>query len=445
MPDGTPAAPAVSREKVKPGIWRRKNAKGQLVYEITYRDSDGRQRRQTVAGGVREAQTALADVKARMGRGQRVAPAPRLLFADAADAWFEEKSPALADKTIQAYRYALDVHLLPMFGRERLDRIDVSVVSKFVARMATASYRAEVESRLAANKPHSGRRAAPTEGYSVETIKLTLTPMSRTFAYAKRNLGFAGENPVMALDIDERPGYRQRKEPPRTLTRAELDRLIAHARSPWREIIATAAALGTRAGETLGLRWQDIDFAAGKVTIEQQANDRRKLAQVKTASSRRSIEAPDWLMAMFASLKLAAHENEPGDLVFATRTGKPHGRGNLLGRGLYPALDAAGLERTTFHALRHTHASLWIKDGGDVVTLSRRLGHTSPQITMTTYAHVIEEASDDAVRRARVDAMYAGSSMAAAMAASGGNNPQESASATGGEVVEIADARRAAQ
>jgi hypothetical protein len=52
-------------------------AKNRWRYEIVYRASDGDQRRQTVEGGLREAETALADVKARMGRGEKVAPTRR--------------------------------------------------------------------------------------------------------------------------------------------------------------------------------------------------------------------------------------------------------------------------------------------------------------------------------------------------------------------------------
>lgn len=40
-----------------------------------------------------------------------------------------------------------------------------------------------------------------------------------------------------------------------------------------------------------------------------------------------------------------------------------------------------------FHALRHSHASALIAAGLDVVTVSRRLGHGSPAITLTVYAH----------------------------------------------------------
>jgi integrase len=151
------------------------------------------------------------------------------------------------------------------------------------------------------------------------------------------------------------------------------------------------------------------------------------LAQVKTIDSTRTIEAPAWLMAMFAEIKLRSESTSPDDLVFCTRTGKPHGRGNLLSRGLYPAMERAGLQRKTFHALRHTHASLWIKDGGDVVTLSKRLGHSSPQVTVTTYMHAIEEANDDAVRRARVDAMYADSTMAAFLSSASQSAPPQGA------------------
>jgi hypothetical protein len=53
-----------------------------------------------------------------MGKGQRIAPAPRLTSAEAAEAWFAQKTAALSDKTVRAYRYALDAHVLPAFGRE---------------------------------------------------------------------------------------------------------------------------------------------------------------------------------------------------------------------------------------------------------------------------------------------------------------------------------------
>ena len=49
----------------------------------------------------------------------------------------------------------------------------------------------------------------------------------------------------------------------------------------------------------------------------------------------------------------------------------------------------AGL-RATFHSLRHTHASTLIAAGLDVLTISRRLGHGSPAITLNVYGHLFK-------------------------------------------------------
>ena len=57
----------------------------------------------------------------------------------------------------------------------------------------------------------------------------------------------------------------------------------------------------------------------------------------------------------------------------------------------------------TFHALRHTHASALSAAGIDVVTVSRRLGHSKPTITMNVYAHLFldtDTACADAIEKA---------------------------------------------
>ena len=81
-----------SRQRVERGIVKRTTADGRTVFEIEYRDSAGRQRRRAVAGGIRAARVALADVKARMGRGERVSPQPRLTFGQAAERYMESAS-----------------------------------------------------------------------------------------------------------------------------------------------------------------------------------------------------------------------------------------------------------------------------------------------------------------------------------------------------------------
>ena len=54
------------------------------------------------------------------------------------------------------------------------------------------------------------------------------------------------------------------------------------------------------------------------------------------------------------------------------------------------------LPRVTLHALRHSHASALIATGQDVVTVSRRLGHASPTITLSVYAHLFDKTDEAA-------------------------------------------------
>ena len=60
----------------------------------------------------------------------------------------------------------------------------------------------------------------------------------------------------------------------------------------------------------------------------------------------------------------------------------------------------------TFHALRHTHASQLIDQGVDIVTISKRLGHSKPDITLRIYAHLFRK--DDSKAAAAINAAFGG-------------------------------------
>ncbi len=67
------------------------------------------------------------------------------------------------------------------------------------------------------------------------------------------------------------------------------------------------------------------------------------------------------------------------------------------------AIRVRKLPRVTFHALRHTHASALIEAGLDVVTISRRLGHENPGITLSIYSHMFKDKGSEAA--AAIDAV----------------------------------------
>jgi integrase len=377
------------RELVERNIYRRRDADGRWRYELNFRDSDGRGRRQTVDGGLKAARVALADVKARMGRGQRVAPSPHLTFGEAAEKWRTAQAGRLRPATRAAYESQLATHLLPRWRRRRLDTFTVDDVARLAEEM-----------RL--------------DGKKAWTVRGALVVAGRVFEFARRRLAWAGENPVRLLDRSERPRSDQRDR--RVLTSDELEAVIAAAHEPYRLAFELAAMTGARLGEVLGLRWRNIDLDAGTATIEAQLDRRGNLAECKTARSRRTIELPSALLAPLRAHKLRSRASRGDDFVVVARTGPPRPLDHrTVTRAFAGGVKRAGIAEPTptFHDLRHGFASRFIASGGDLVTLSAHLGHRSPGITASAYSHEFERHARADERRARLDAMFRGSVVAA--------------------------------
>ena len=69
-----------------------------------------------------------------------------------------------------------------------------------------------------------------------------------------------------------------------------------------------------------------------------------------------------------------------------------------ISRSWRQTCKARGLPRVSFHALRHTHASTLIRAGVDILTISRRLGHSGAAMTLDVYGHLIEGADAAAAK-----------------------------------------------
>lgn len=147
-------------------------------------------------------------------------------------------------------------------------------------------------------------------------------------------------------------------------------------------IILLGMVSGMRLGECLGLTWNNLDRDKCTIKIEKgfdykHTND---FTEGKTKSAKRTIVIPRVVMDMLYNLP------KKGDRVFKTISS------NGIKKVLQNALKTAKIERKIrFHSLRHTHASILLSQGVQIMTVSKRLGHSSPTITMKTYAHVIRE------------------------------------------------------
>jgi integrase len=190
------------------------------------------------------------------------------------------------------------------------------------------------------------------------------------------------------------------KEAP-ALQLAEIPTMLAGVRGRMLYPIAVVAlGTGMRRGELCGLRWQDVDLDGGSLRVEQsleQTRDGLRFKAPKSARSRRNISLSPAVVAELRAHWKAQQEQRlalglgkaPADsLVFAAWDGKPR-HPDKLSTDFSTAMTRAGLPHVTLHSLRHTHASQLITSGMDILTVSRRLGHGSPAITLNVYGHLL--------------------------------------------------------
>jgi integrase len=161
-------------------------------------------------------------------------------------------------------------------------------------------------------------------------------------------------------------------------------------------IVALGLATGCRLGELLALRWRDID--GGIVNVErslEQTKGNLRFKEPKSRHGRRKITLPPSAVAALdryhRQLGMATH---PDALVFSNSDGFPIRPNAVSVQWNREIRRIKRVPPVVFHSLRHTHASALIRAGIDVVSVSRRLGHSSPVITLKVYAHLFGDEGD---------------------------------------------------
>lgn len=144
----------------------------------------------------------------------------------------------------------------------------------------------------------------------------------------------------------------------------------------------------------MGLQWGDVDFhgrfievrrnrVAGRTTTPKNGKTRRVDMSTQFTQVLREILTARKTEALWRGWK------QVPDWVFCTEEGSPLDGDNLRHRVFYKALARTGLRRIRFHDLRHTFASLLTQNGESLADIRDQLGHSSIQVTMDTYGHLI--------------------------------------------------------
>lgn len=298
-------------------------------------------------------------------------PPDRVTVAEWLPGWLERHfaESKITERIRIRYRGIITHHIIPTLGHVRLQALRATDIADLKTRWLTG-----------------GEGSTSKRPLSAATVYKHLMVLSQALEEAVQH-NILARNPAAAVS---KPSVTSRREQ-RSLTEDEIgDLLKAVAKTRFNVPVRITLSTGLRQAEMLELTWAGIDFDQGVINVK----------GTKTANSRRQVELSAAMVKLLRAhrqeqrerrMKLGAGWQEHG-LVFPCSSGAPWNR-RIFYRDYKVLVNGSEVpdpNTVTWHILRHTAASLWIRHGADIFTVSRRLGHASAAFTMDVYAHLLK-------------------------------------------------------
>lgn len=327
-------------------------------------------------------------------------------FAEAAREWRTSQHDA-KDSSVKQYDDLLRTYVLPRWGNVRLYKIDESSINQWIVDLR------EGQAPFAFRGKKHRPKKSPTNKYLNQIVNVTFGGVMR---YSTRR-EWIRRNPLDNIHLSRHDPERESAQKV-FLTEEEVERLADAAchlpsqgtyNTDRRDVVSAAiirfsAYTGARPGETFALRVGDIDVEHKRATIsktmpqDKHGNWKKEEGPTKTGKIRK-VPLPGFLIAELLPL-MKGHD--PDDYLF--RAGRGGGRmdpRNWRNRVFNKAKQAAGMddmEGLRPYSLRHTYASLAIKEGCDVKNLSEAMGHSAVSMTLNNYVGLWPDRLDEVAR-----------------------------------------------
>lgn len=338
-------------------------------------------------GTKREAQIELARLISEHAAGGSVDPS-KITVREFLERWDRDYAATnLTPKTRERYQQLIKNQITPNIGQIQLQKLWPTHLNELYAKLCNG-------------------------GLSPQTVK-------HVHRLLHSALGYAGASRIAQQNV------ASLAKPPKVdpaeieiLTAEQVSQLLRHIEGrTLHPIIAVALATGARRGELLALRIKDFNPNACTIRIERSLEQTKaglRFKPPKTRKGKRTIAIPPSLVAELRGYIVKMQERRlsfglgkaaPDDLLFPRWDGQvrsPH----WLTQKFAMVMAALKIKGVTLHSLRHTHASQLIAARMDPVTISRRLGHSSPTTTLAIYGHLFR--NTDAEAAEIMETMFAG-------------------------------------
>jgi integrase len=359
----------------------------QTAWVIDYVDQHGGRRLKTFAtktAATDWATTALHEVK----QGVHTPASKSINVIEATERWISHcEAEGLEHSTIKQRRQHLRLHIAPFLGREKLSSLTMPRIHQFDADLRVA-------------------------GRSLAMRRAVITNLKTVLTFCQGQ-GLVAQNVARGVKVkgdDRRRASGPLREGRDFPSKAEIRNLIEHAPERWRAFIITAIFTGMRASELRGLTWKDVKLDAATVHVRQRADAWRNMGPPKSAAGTRDIP----LVPMAVNALRQWRDNCPAgqlDLVFPNGAGNIESHSNVVKRVWNPLqiacslVNEKGKPRYSFHALRHTAASLFIAHlGWTPKRVQSVLGHSSITMTFDRYGHLFEDRDGDVEAMKKLEA-----------------------------------------
>ena len=308
----------------------------------------------------------------------------KLTFKQLFESWDKVYKPTVKESTYAVTMRYFNNHILSALGNIYIEKITVAECQKAVNEWFEEA-------------PHTFDRfihyASKVFKYGIDMELLTSNPMEK----------------VIKPKLKERPQQYQE-----FYDKDELNKFLSCAKKcNFRYFVyfRLLAYTGMRKGESLALKWSDIDFETNTISITRNVttglNNRPHISNGKTANSVRRIPVDSETMNYLKEWRYCQQKDmlkkgfnflDADNYIFPTinngitSLSKPRQWNKSI-------CDKFGLRRIKIHGFRHTHASLCYSAGLNAKEIQKRLGHADSKTTMNVYTHVMKNDEKKAVKK----------------------------------------------